>query len=57
MKFKICFKTPDAVHYATEDMTPEQREEAQRVANLFIRYGEVCIVEIDTVNETCKIVQ
>lgn len=57
MKYKIQFKTPDAVFYATEGMTDEDKLEAQRVASLFIRYGEALLVEIDTETETCTVVR
>lgn len=57
MKLKIQLKTPDAVFYATEDLPEEQRDEAQRVANLFFRYGEQLTVEIDTENETCVVLR
>lgn len=56
MRFIINFKTPDAVHYATEDMNEDDKAEAQRVASLFIKYGEVIRVEISTENETATVI-
>lgn len=56
MKYKITFKTPDAVHYATEDMDEDIKAEAQRVAGLFVKYGEIVTIEIDTEKETAVVV-
>lgn len=57
MKFTVTFKTPDAVHYATEDMDEDQRAEAQRVASLFVKYGEVVRIEFDTDKETATVLR
>ncbi len=56
MKYRIAFKTPDAVAFATEDMNEDDKAEAQRVACLFVKYGEVIMVEIDTEKETATVV-
>lgn len=57
MKYTITFKTPDAVHYATEDMNEDDKAEAQRVASIFVKYGEVVSIEIDTEAETARVKQ
>ncbi len=57
MKYFIHFKTPDAVFYATEDMNDDDKSEAQRVAALFVKYGECIKVEIDTDAETATVLQ
>jgi len=57
MKTKITFKTPDALFYAIQDLSPDDRELVEPIAKKFIKYGEIITVEIDTEKETCTVVQ
>ena len=67
-KIRIHFKTPDAVNYALIDhglMSSEDRyegryegtaEDAEAVISKFVRYGELCTIEIDTETQTATVV-
>jgi hypothetical protein len=48
MKFNVLFKTPDAVEYATDDLSLEEKEEALATARKFVQYGEYITIEFDT---------
>ncbi len=57
MKFRVTFKTPDALDYALDDFPyDESREEAKEVAKQFIEYGEYITVEFDTEAKTATVV-
>lgn len=55
-KIKISFKTPDAMFYAEEDMSEEDKVKFEAIAKKFIEYGECLTVEIDTDAGTCVVV-
>lgn len=55
MKFTVTFKTPDAVDYAIEDLSEEEREEAKETARKFIEYGEYVRIEFDTETKTATV--
>ncbi len=57
MKIRISFKTPDALYYALRDMPREEREEAETICSKWIQFGECVIIEIDTENETAKVLE
>ncbi len=56
MKIQIMFKTPDAVDYAIEGLTDEEKEEVREVIKKFVQYGECCRIEIDTSNDTAHVI-
>lgn len=51
----ICFKTPDALDYALEDVPEEERKAAEQVCSKFISYGECVTVDIDTETRTAEV--
>lgn len=55
MKFKVTFKTPDAVDYAIEDLSEDEREEAKETARKFIEYDEYVVIEFDTETKTATV--
>ena len=55
-KIRISFKTPDAVFYAEEDMSEDDKAKFEAIAKKFIEYGECLTVEIDTDTGTCVVV-
>jgi hypothetical protein len=57
MKIKLHFKTPDALHYAMEDLTSEEKDAMEELASRWIQYQECVTVEIDTEKETCVVVE
>jgi len=54
-KLQIGFKTPDAVHYALEDLDEEERDAAEGAAAKWVKYGEYCTIEIDTETGEAKV--
>lgn len=69
MKFKVTFKTPDAIDeafneaeaYAREIMPLEEIDEKvvqpmSDVVNRFVKYNELVTIEFDTVNKTAIVV-
>lgn len=57
MKIKLHFKTPDALHYAMEGLTSEEKDAVEQLASKWIEYQEYVTVEIDTEEETCVVVE
>lgn len=57
MKIRIQFKTPDATHYALEDVPEEMKSEAEDLINRFVRYDEYLTVEFDTEANTAIVVE
>lgn len=55
MKFKVTFKTPDAVDYAIEDLSEDEQAEAKETARKFVEYGEYVVVEFDTETQTATV--
>ena len=45
---RLTFKMPDAVYYATEDLSEDEKEEVEAVAKKFIAYGECVHIDLDT---------
>ncbi len=71
MKFRITFKTPDAVSDAIEshgfgydksdseeqaDAKYDFADKMKKVAEKFVSYGECVTVEFDTDTQTCEVV-
>jgi len=53
MKISIMFKTPDATHYALEDVADiEQREEVEEKLKKWIKDKECVRLEYDTEEDT-----
>ena len=53
MKFRLSFKTPDALDYLDEhDADPEEVEAKKEFARRYIRYSEAITIEFDTEAET-----
>jgi hypothetical protein len=49
MKFCVVYKTPDAIDYAIEDFSEEEKEQCMETASKFASYGgEQIKVEFDT---------
>lgn len=62
MKFRVTFKTPDAVSEAldSEEFDGESEELKQAMENFtlqWIEFGEYLTVEFDTARQTCKVVK
>ena len=57
MKIQLHFKTPDVLHYAMEDLTPDEKDEVEVLARKWLEYSECLTVEIDTEAETCVVVE
>lgn len=57
MKFKVTFKTPDAVQYALEELPAgSDFESAQKVLDKFVEYNEYVRIEFDTETQTATVV-
>ena len=63
MKLLISFQTPDATKYAvdgiqgnTEEETYKLMEDAYKVIDKFVKYGELVTIEIDTITQTVKVI-
>jgi hypothetical protein len=71
MKFRITFKTPDAVSDAIDDhgFAPNRNDSEEqadakyefaskmkKVADKFVSYGECVTLEFDTDTQTCEVV-
>ena len=55
MKFRLSFKTPDALDYlGVYDEDPEDVETKKEFARRFIEYSESITIEFDTEAETAK---
>lgn len=48
MKFTVTFKTPDATHYAMENIPEDQQDEAEALLKKFVKYDEYVNIEFDT---------
>lgn len=55
MKFSLTFKTPDVLYDALQDISEDDRDRAQEVANKFVTYGEYVTIDIDTEKETAEV--
>ncbi len=56
MKFRVTFKTPDAVDYAVDEYGLEHKDEIKETARKFVTYGEYITVEFDTETQTATVV-
>lgn len=57
MKFRVTFKTPDAVQYALEELPADADfESAQKVLDKFVEYNEYVRIEFDTETQTATVV-
>lgn len=56
MIFRVVFKTPNTLDYALEDLSEEERKEAEAFAIGFIEYDEILQVEFDTEKKTARVV-
>lgn len=57
MKFICCFKTPDVLYYALQDVGADEREEAKAFAGQWVEYGECVDVEFDTEDGTATVLK
>lgn len=55
MKFIVNFKTPDALFYAIEDMSEDEKDDAKAVANRWMRHGEMIRVQFSTEDGTAVV--
>lgn len=56
MKFTLSFKTPDVLDQLNDMIDdPEEKAQADLVANKFLKYGEYVNIEFDTENQTAKV--
>jgi hypothetical protein len=56
MKFRVTFKTPDAVQYALEELPADADwEAAQKALDKFVEYNEYVRIEFDTDNRTATV--
>jgi hypothetical protein len=56
MKFRVTFKTPDAVDDAIDEYGMGFKEEIQAAAHKFVTYGEYVTIEFDTKTKTAIVV-
>lgn len=52
MKIQITFKSPDALDYALENLSEEEKETAKEVCKKWIEYEEYVTIEVDTEKKT-----
>jgi len=57
MKITISFKTPDAVEYALETLSEDEKAEANELIKNWVEYGECLSVEVDTEAKTCIVLE
>jgi len=57
MIFRISMKTPDAADRALEDMDEDEKYEASKLLEKFLKYGEYVTLEFDTETQTCKVLE
>ena len=55
MKFRVRFKTPDALFYAIQELEEEDRYIAETLAEQFISQGEFVTIELDTEKQTATV--
>lgn len=55
MKFSVTFKTADALMYALQDLTQEDRERAEEFAEQFVKYGEQIDLDFDVLAGTVTV--
>lgn len=55
MKIHVLFKTPDAVEYALEGVSDDDREKVENFLSEFIEYGESVTLEFDTEKKTAQV--
>ncbi len=65
MKFRVMFKTPDALHETLKEIEKSPGDDDAKYAlkesvkwtfNKFTRYGELIEIEFDTDTQTCEVV-
>lgn len=58
MKFKVSFKTPDAITDALGNVEDEDNyDQALEFARKFVKYDEYLTVEFDTDANTCTVLK
>jgi len=55
MKITISFKTPDAVEYALENLSEDEKKSVESLIETWVEYGECLTVEVDTEAKTCVV--
>ena len=57
MIFTVSFKTPDAVHYALEDIDDQgDIDKAQKLLGKFVEYGECVDISFNTDDGTATVI-
>lgn len=55
MKILAAFKTPDALYYAFDGLTDEEREAAHEVCDKFVKNNEYVTIEFDIDKQTATV--
>lgn len=53
--FTVTFKTPDAAHYAVEDLPEDKRPAASELLQKFLQYGETVTVKFDLEKQSAEV--
>lgn len=56
MKVRLKFKTPD-VFDQLDEATDEQIEAIKELIARFVKYGELVVIEFDTLTQSAKVVE
>lgn len=57
MKVNLTFKSPDTMYYTCQGMSDEEEKQVKEVCRKWIKYGEYLTVEVDTDEETIKVLE
>lgn len=57
MKVQVTFKTPDVLDYVLDDLDEDNQEILKRLAEKYIKWGELVTLEFDLKNETVKVLE
>ena len=57
MKFRVTFKTPDALDEAVGEIDQKHADKAYDLAQEFVEFGEYITVEFDTTAKTCVVLK
>ena len=57
MKVQVTFKTPDVLDYVLDDLDEDKQEILKRLAEKYIKWGELVALEFDLKNETVKVLK
>lgn len=53
--FTVMFKTPEAAHYAIQDLPEDKKSAASELLQKFLKYGEIVTVQFDLEDKSAKV--